>query len=249
MNASGLRGLSGVLRAAGDFFPRCCVLCGKAFDWTRRTAICPPCFAHIAERAAEERVVCPSCLRRRPLFADGICSHCRVASFHAEPSDAISASSLAHYEEPYARLIHIFKYGGVPQLARDLGALLALGSKELEGEYLVTWVPLSFRRWLMRGYSQERLLARAFARHRGFVCAPLLRKVRHNRAQATLDSRERRENPRGAYALRRGCSSVGGRRILLIDDVLTTGATTSVCAGVLLGGGASEVHILTLCCG
>jgi len=228
------------LLAAMDFFPRRCVLCRSAFA-PGRAALCPDCYGRIAERVAEAPVVCPVCLRHRPVLADGICADCQT-------ENSVPASSLAHYEEPYTRLIHLFKYGGVALLARDLGELLALGSGEIQGEYLVTWVPLSFRRWLMRGYNQAHLLARAFAHRRGFASLALLRKARHNRAQASLGSRGRRQNARGAYTLRAG-ASVQGKRVLLVDDVLTTGATSGACAEILLAAGAAEVHVLTLCCG
>lgn len=249
--AAGARDLSGRMGKAlcglPDFFPRRCMLCGAAFDRegqeSRREALCPECFRRLAEQLLAERIVCPSCLQRRTLFADGICAHCRGMA-----NEKIEARSLAHYEEPLVRLIHALKYGGVPLLAADLGELLALGSADMEGEYLVTWVPLSFRRWLRRGYNQAELLARAFARHTGQPAAALLYKTRHNRKQARLGSRERRENARGVYGLL-SPEGICGKRVLLVDDVLTTGATSLACAEVLLAGGAAGVRILTLCCG
>jgi ComF family protein len=231
-----------VLRCLPDFFPRRCMLCRAAFD-TGREALCPDCFRRLREQLITERIVCPSCLQRRTLFADGICSHCR-----GKDNEKLAAHSLAHYEEPLMQLIHALKYGGVPLLAADLGELLALGSADLEGEYLVTWVPLSFRRWLQRGYNQAELLARAFARYTGRQPIALLCKTRHNRRQARLHSRERRENARGVYGLL-SAEAARGKRILLVDDVLTTGATSLACAEVLLAGEAAEVRILTLCCG
>jgi len=234
------------LRSLPDFFPRRCMLCRAAFDQKgqRREALCPDCFRRLGEQLLAEQIVCPSCLRRRTLFADGICSHCR-----GEDNQKLAAHSLAHYEEPLTQLIHALKYGGVPLLAADLGELLALGNADLEGEYLlVTWVPLSFRRWLRRGYNQAELLARAFARHTGRQPIALLCKTRHNRKQARLRSRERRENARGVYGLL-SPEAAQGKRVLLVDDVLTTGATSLACAEVLLAGGAAEVRILTLCCG
>jgi ComF family protein len=218
------------------------MLCREAFD-AGREAVCPDCFRRIEEQIRAMPVVCPSCLRPRTLFADGICPDCQ-----GNASELIAAHSLAQYAEPLSQLIHALKYGGVPLLASDLGELLALGSQGLAGEYLVTWVPLSFRRWLRRGYNQAELLARAYARHTGRETAALLFKTRHNRKQATLHSRERRENARGVYGLL-SPDAARGKRVLLVDDVLTTGATSLACAEALLAGEAKEVCILTLCCG
>ncbi len=109
----------------------------------------------------------------------------------------------------------------------------------------MTPLPLDWRRRWARGFNQSELLAREVARRWG---APLARPVRRTRAtapQAGLTRAERRVNVGGAFAVRRP-EAVRGLRVLLIDDVLTTGATASACAGALKRAGARSVTILTL---
>jgi ComF family protein len=111
---------------------------------------------------------------------------------------------------------------------------------------LVAWPPLSRWRLYRRGYDQARLLAEGLARVRNIPCQPLLKKIRHTSPQSLLKTEsERRANVLGAYEL---CADmqVAGKRILLVDDVMTTGATLSECARVLLTAGAAEVVCVTL---
>ena len=109
----------------------------------------------------------------------------------------------------------------------------------------ITWVPLSARRLRERGYDQARLLAEELARTLGRPCVRLLEKTRHTKAQSSLRTREqRRENVRGVYrALDPG--QIAGRRILLVDDIVTSGATMCECARVLRAAGAADVVCVT----
>ena len=119
---------------------------------------------------------------------------------------------------------------------------------KLAGEYpegfdLLTWVPISFwRRWT-RGYDQVELLARAVGRELGMEPVRCLRKVRHNRPQAGISGEaQRRANVLGVYRVTRD-ADLRGKRVLLLDDIITTGATAGECARVLLTAGAREVHL------
>ena len=109
---------------------------------------------------------------------------------------------------------------------------------------LVTWVPISGIRRLFRGYDQDELLARVIARELGLPCRKTLNKVRHNRAQSGIRGHARRRaNVLGVY---RPAGDVAGKRILLVDDILTTGATAGECARVLLTAGAKEIHCVVV---
>jgi ComF family protein len=101
---------------------------------------------------------------------------------------------------------------------------------------------------MRRGFNQALVLARGLERHRGLAVAPrLLKRLRHTRPQVGLSPRERAANVAGAFALGRGQRTLArGRRVLLLDDVYTTGATVAECARVLLAAGAAEVRVLTL---
>ena len=111
-----------------------------------------------------------------------------------------------------------------------------------EGFDCLTWVPVSRLRKFRRGYDQVELLAKAVGRELGMTPVPLLKKVRHNRPQSGItDSARRRANVLGAYR-EVDREAVSGKRILLLDDILTTGATAGECARVLLTCGAKEIH-------
>ena len=103
-------------------------------------------------------------------------------------------------------------------------------------------VPISAERLRARGYDQSLLLAEALADKTGLPCRSLLRKVRDNRTQHRLTAKERAENVRGAYA----CEDAAGLRVLLVDDIVTTGATARECAVQLYRTGAASVQCV--CC-
>ena len=111
---------------------------------------------------------------------------------------------------------------------------------------IITWVPLSRKRKRSRGYDQAKLIADAFARRTGIPCRGLLKKIKNTAPQSGTDSREeRRTNIADAY-MPLCPEEISGRRILLMDDIVTTGATLSECAKVLTRAGAKDVRALTL---
>jgi len=147
------------------------------------------------------------------------------------------------YEGTLRKLIHLFKYQGMRGLARPLGGLLA-GAVPRDRQFdAVAAVPLHWRRRWQRGFNQSELLGRAFARRRGIPVLCLLRRGTATRVQAGLSNAQRRENVAGAFVARR---RVPGMRILLVDDVMTTGATVGACARALKKAGARSVSVLTL---
>ena len=107
---------------------------------------------------------------------------------------------------------------------------------------IITWVPLSRKRLRRRGYDQARLIAEAAARELALPCERLLKKIRDNPPQSSTGGAEkRRANAAGAYA----CPApelVRGRRVLIIDDIVTTGSTLSECAGILKAAGAATIY-------
>ena len=111
-----------------------------------------------------------------------------------------------------------------------------------QGFDVVTWIPISRIRKLRRGYDQVELLARAVARELDMEPVPTLRKIRNNRQQSRIrDAAKRRANVLGVYRVT-DPESIRGKRVLLLDDIITTGATASEAARVLLTNGAKEVH-------
>lgn len=109
----------------------------------------------------------------------------------------------------------------------------------------VTFVPVSFSRWMKRGYNQSALVARLVAKRFSLPCVRTLRKVKRTRAQSSLPHEKRAGNVRDAFRATPD-APVAGRRVLLMDDVVTTGATAAACAKALKDAGASAVFVLSM---
>lgn len=157
-------------------------------------------------------------------------------------------TSLWYYRDDVRKSIHRFKFGRRRHYAEIYGRLLAL--RLYESRYTdvdcVTWVPVSALRRFRRGYDQSKLLAVSLGKELSLPVVQLLKKIRHTPPQSTLShAPQRRANVLGAYKIVNP-DSVIGKRILLLDDVLTTGATASECAKVLLTAGAKEVLLATV---
>jgi ComF family protein len=142
-----------------------------------------------------------------------------------------------------------FKYDDEPDRAAHLAGMLAASAADLGSDCLVVPTPLHPSRHAERGYNQSALLAREMARIGGWASEePALVRTRATAQQAKLGGSERRANVAGAFALAPGFDHcrVQGRRVVLVDDVFTTGATAEACALVLLAAGAAEVFAAAL---
>lgn len=154
-----------------------------------------------------------------------------------------------YYKDDVRKSIQRFKFSNARSYADVFARCIA--AKVFDGAFgvtcdCITWVPTSFLRKLKRGYDQSELLAKALSPMLYLPTVRLLRKVRHTPAQSGLrDASRRRANVVNAY---RSVSPeiIAGRRILLVDDVLTTGSTASECAKTLLSAGAREVLLVTI---
>ena len=148
------------------------------------------------------------------------------------------------YDQSLRGAIHQFKYNGKVGLDRPLGVLLERGVDSALKIDLVVPVPLSPQRLRQRSYNQALLLAREFARIKNLpVTTDLLLKVRETKSQQGLSAKERVKNLQGAFELQR---TVFGSTILLIDDVMTTGATVEACSQALLANGAEAVYVAVI---
>lgn len=176
-----------------------------------------------------------------PLDAEGRCALCRTG---LRGFDA--AYCFGSYEGTLRELIHLYKYGRIQTLARPLADLLAAALPLDERFDAVTPVPLHWRKQWQRGFNQSDLLARVLARRRGIPVVRALRRARSTQTQAGLSNAERRKNVAAAFQCRRGGGTLAGRRVLLIDDVMTTGSTAAACARVLKQAGAARVVLLTV---
>jgi ComF family protein len=204
--------------------------------------------------------VCPACLRdAAPLDAEFFCVSCRTPFHNRFPLDeegrcALCRSGLRGFDAAYSfgfydgvlrQLIHLYKYRKVRTLDGPLGDLLLRALPRDEAFDCVTPVPLHWRQRWQRGFNQADLLARRIASHTGIPRTSLLRRVRSTASQASLSNTSRRRNVATAFACHRPGGAVG-RKILLIDDVMTTGSTAAACALALKRAGAARVALLTL---
>ncbi len=208
--------------------------------------------------------VCDDCLNApEPLSADYFCATCNTPFINAYPLDDRGvcaacrsglrgfdhAASFGLYEGALRTLIHLFKYSGMKPLARPLAACMDRAISNDESFDAVVPVPLYWRRQWKRGFNQSELLARHIGKRRGIPVLRALRRTRATATQAGLASAGRQRNVAGAFVLRAKAKidpRLAGKKILLIDDVMTTGATAGACASVLKRGGAKSVSLLTL---
>ncbi len=144
--------------------------------------------------------------------------------------------SAAVYADEVRSAIHRFKFRHKPQYAYTLARFMA-GALPTDEEFdIIVWAPASFRRRFVRGYDQSRLLAKELSSLLSLPMVRGLRKIRHTRKQSGLDAAARLENAKGAYEAY--ISRVRGQRILVVDDVYTTGATMNECMETLKNAGA-----------
>jgi ComF family protein len=218
--------------------PPACPLCGHE---QRRDGLCPDCLRGFHPIVTP---CCPRCFLPYP--AEEGTDHLCEACLREEPSFAW-AQALGVYEETLRKAIQHFKYQGAVNLDRPLGLLLAAALEEKAGRFrpdLLIPVPLHQTRLRERTFNQSLLLARVLGkRWHAPVTARFLARIRATPPQQGLKAQIRRHNMKGAFALR---GNVAGKRILLVDDVLTTGATVRECSRVLLEGGAAEVAVAVL---
>ncbi len=145
------------------------------------------------------------------------------------------------------RSLHELKYAGEQRLAVPLGQAIARRwSRTSAGGDLLVPVPVHAERAKRRGYDQAELIARSAAQALGLPTAPILERTRATIAQFDLDRADRATNVTGAFALRRRAPAPTGRWVVLVDDVVTTGATLAACADALLAAGALGVSAVTV---
>ncbi|MPM57093.1 hypothetical protein SDC9_103911 [bioreactor metagenome] len=214
--------MSGLLAGLLDLlFPPRCVFCRRMLN-------------------RGERELCPDCVRELPWTLGGQAE--QTGEFFS-----VCVSPL-WYQDDVRASFHRYKFGERTGYAKAYGRLMAQCVREhLDGRYdLITWVPLSRESLRRRGYDQAMLLAMATALELGEVAAETLTKVRATNAQSGLkEDSARRANVLGAYEPA-DPELLTGRRVLLVDDIVTTGSTLNGCARVLRTAGAAEVVCVTL---
>ena len=224
-------------------FPPSCPTCGATLPDPDRDLFCADCRSGIQ---TVTNPLCPSCgfPHTTPQGADHLCEECILSV----PPFSV-ARSMGIYRATLLDAIHLFKYHGKISTGEALGRMMAQISYDslAIGNYsLIIPVPLHPKRLRERGFNQSLILARQVSKRFSIPLDFLaLKRTVHTEAQVRLSGRARRVNVRGAFSVPdRG--RVRGERIVLIDDVYTTGSTVRECARVLLHSGAREVAVLTL---
>lgn len=183
---------------------------------------------------------CPVCRAARsgPL---GCCVRCASSLF--TPTVGAFELSLGPYSGPLERAIRAYKFQQTRRLSLLFGQTLAETLRTAGWPLdLICAVPLHQLRHMQRGYNQSALVAEVAARHTSLPYRPLLRRVRTTRQQARLGAAARQRNVAGAFR----CAPLSGERVLLVDDVMTSGATVTECALALFAAGAGRVYVATL---
>jgi len=244
LNAGAGFGRSAIVTAAKRVLdvalPPRCLSCGATV--TGDGGLCAECWETVSFLSAPfcsccgnpfdlevgDDVLCGPCLSRRPIFD--------------------RARAAFAYDEDSRRILIDYKHRDRTDMAPALARWMGQAGAELIAEAdLVTPVPLHWTRLIARRFNQSAELARRIAQGSGTAYAPdLLRRGRRTPPQTGLAAGDRRRNVKGAFRLGRGgLAAISGKRVLLVDDVLTTGSTVSACAGVLKWAGASGVDVLT----
>mgnify|MGYP003292155400 CR=1 FL=1 len=208
----------------------------RFFQWLL-DLLYPPkcCFCHKLSREA----LCPACRKEIP-YTNAIS---REQSF---PHVKCCLSPL-YYKGHVRDSVLRYKFHGMTGYASVYGELMGkcIDESGISCD-IISWVPLSRKRFRQRGYNQSELIARELSGCLGVPCMPLLKKIRHNPAQSGIrDAARRRANVAGVYRVREG-DRPGGKRVLLVDDVVTTGASLSECARMLREAGCPAVYAATL---
>ncbi len=223
--------------------------------------ILPPRCLSCGIPVANQGTLCATCWPALTFIGAPFCEVCGTPFVYEVPDDTVCADclrrpprydrarSVLRYDDASRDLVLAFKHGDRTDSAAPFARWLAnAGGELLDGDALLVPVPLHPSRLLARRYNQSALLCAKLARIADVDwSADGLARRRRTRSQGRLSPTERRRNVSGAFAVTEaGKANVAGRRVVLVDDVLTTGATAEACASALLRGGARSVDILTL---
>jgi ComF family protein len=223
-------------------FPDDCRVCGDPLLKFYRVPVCASCLADPQPLVADFH--CAACktpfVNPFPLDENGLCALCRLG---AKNFDAVY--TYGSYEGTLRELLHLYKYNGMRPLSRTFGEMLKRSLPREQTFDMIVPMPLHWTKLWSRGFNQAELLAREVGNTWNVPVRDIVRRRKATAVQAGLTNSKRRLNVQGAFRIQRG-KTLSGMHVLLVDDVLTTGATASACARVLKRAGAARVTVLAL---
>jgi ComF family protein len=224
-------------------FPAECRLCNEPLLSISRLPVCNTCLADIQPFKLP---VCNRCSEALPSLQQEICATCKNA-----PPPFTAAKAFGTYDGNLRGLIHLLKYHGVrtasAALAKSAASVIAAHTAEIGEKPLIVPIPLHRAKYRARGFNQaEEIAAQLKKLSRGELHRYALVRKRNTDSQTGMTAHQRRENVRGAFTVRkRYLRDLSGRNIILVDDVMTTGATAAECARVLRRAGVKQVFVVT----
>jgi ComF family protein len=220
--------------------------------------LCHVCKAFIPKAA--DLLICPDCLDKIPFLVSPFCTSCGTPFATDSRFDHTCGACIVHrpfhicrsatiLDGPVQELIHRFKYGNRVHLCHPLGLLTAAALGEFcreAGPDLIVPVPLHRKRLRQRGFNQSQLLGEVLAKKwRVPLEIANLRRIRWTEPQTSLDGKDRVHNVKGAFAVK-DAKRLEGKRVLLVDDVLTTGSTMRACVESLREANVAAIFAVTV---
>ena len=215
-----------------------CIFCGEELNNKSENSTCASCIKILPFISRP----CAKCGGEMGESETGVCINCKMTE-HA----IVRARSVFNYVDDVVGVVHRLKYGGKHYLAKPMSMYMsqALATWDVEPDF-VTDVPLHSKREKARGYNQSRLLAENIAQKFNLPMVEFCDKIVDNPSQTQLGYSDRRMNVKGVYKFKSDLKrKVKGKKVLIVDDIYTTGATTDELAEVLTNAGAKEVYVLT----
>ena len=216
--------------------------------------LCPSCHEPVRDAGA----LCPACWSKLNFIARPYCERLGIPFAYdpgpgilsmqaiADPPAYARARAVVRFDEVARDLVHALKYGDRLDIAPTLGRWMAnAGAELLDGADALVPVPLHWRRLWARRFNQSAALAQAISTVSDVPVLTPLRRRRATPQQVGLSRSERAQNVQGAFRVPAAArAEVAGRRLVLVDDVMTSGATTDACTRALLRAGAAQVDVL-----
>lgn len=214
-------------------YPPRCIFCSRVLNDSEKLHICRECAVNVKKISVEH---CPVCGRESGLGA-AICWQCSLNKIPFKIHRSVYV-----YRDKARRAVVRLKFYNKPHYADTMGQIMSVYAPKTSDIDIVTYVPMTKRAMRKRGYNQAQLMAEKIAELVNVECVCCLEKVRETKVQSTLDFKRRQKNIAGAF---RGLDNAVGKRILLVDDVYTTGATISEASKALKRAGASDIYCIT----